>query len=400
MTKLRDDVRGAFDQEQASLGDVGDARHRLVHNAMAAREVPASRGLQLAAGIAAVLIAAIVVATFALVLAGNQSHVVPATTPTPRAAVSPTPLRNALNVPDSTPIIAFGDPAKTDQVDGITWDGKRFGVLPNQNLAGQGNPANNLFATATEIRDRAGSLIASDTYGAKYFGGTWADDEIHFCQMVPYDYLGANGVPASLQLGSPGQAPRNVAQLGKVYEQTSIGVAACSVLNDRAVVVQRSTIGTAAQYWVVQLSTGRVIWTHNFQETTAIVQVAVSRDGMYVAEHQDPGGATGSTIYGPDGTNVGHLDAVLEAFSWDGALAVTDAGYGTAPVKVVTWRDGGVVWAAPAGHGLQQAKPQPGGSELAIWVIPTAQFSQQTYSGDLYVISSSGKVLIHIANTP
>jgi hypothetical protein len=54
MSKLRDDVRAAFDKEQAALGDVGDARHRLVPGALAARDVPASRGLQLAAGIAAV----------------------------------------------------------------------------------------------------------------------------------------------------------------------------------------------------------------------------------------------------------------------------------------------------------------------------------------------------------
>jgi hypothetical protein len=398
MTKLRDEVRGAFDREQATLGDVGDARHRLVQNALATREVPASRGLQLAAGIAAVLIAAIVIATFALVRAGNQSHVVPAATPTPGAAVSPTPLRNALNVPDSTPIITFGDPAKPDQLDGITWDGKQFGVLSYQ-PTGQGNPANAMFAGQTEIRDRTGRLIASGTFGAKYFGGTWADDEVHFCQMVPFDYLGANGIPATLQVVAPGQPPRNVVQVGSVDEQASIGVAACSVLNDRAVVVQLSSIGTATQYWVVQLSTGKILWTH---KTAASVDVTASRDAMYIAENVSSAGvaAVGSTIYGPDGTTVTHLAQWVEAFSWDGSLAVTNGGYGTGPVHVILWRDGSVIWSAPSGDGLLQAKPQPDGTAFAIWVAPSTQFQAQSPIGDLYVISYSGQVIVRIANTP
>src|SRR4029077_6449336 len=120
MTKLRDDVRGAFDREQTALGDVGDARHRLVHNALAASDVPVSRGLQWAAAIAAMLIAVIVIATFAIARANSHSNVLPAATPTPKAVVSPTPLSNTLTVPDATPIITFGDPAKPDQIDGIT----------------------------------------------------------------------------------------------------------------------------------------------------------------------------------------------------------------------------------------------------------------------------------------
>jgi hypothetical protein len=398
MTKLRDEVRSAFDQEQSSLRDVGDARHRLMQGALAARDVPSSRGLQLAAGIAAVLIAAIVIATFALVRAGSQSRIVPATTPTPRAAVSPTPLRTVLNVPDSTPIITFGDPAKPDQIDGVTWDGKQYGVLPYQ-PTGLGNPANSLFAGQTEIRDRSGKLVASGTFGAKYFGGTWADDEVHFCQMVPFDYLGANGVPATLQVVTPGQPPRNVVQVGSVYEQASIGVAACSVLADRGVVVQSSGMGSAVQYWVVQLSTGKILWTHKL---AASVDVIASRDAMYIAENVSSGGvaAVGSTIYGPDGTAVTHLAQSVEALSWDGSLAVTDGGYGIGPVQVILWREGSVIWSAPSGHGLLQAKPQPDGTAFVIWVAPSTQFQAQSPIGDLYVISSSGQVIVRIANTP
>ncbi len=99
MTKLSDDVRRAFEREQAVLGDVGDARHLLLQNALASRDVPASRGPHWAAGIAAVLIAAIVIATLVLVRAGSHSHPLPAATPSPKAVVSPTPLRNQIAVP-------------------------------------------------------------------------------------------------------------------------------------------------------------------------------------------------------------------------------------------------------------------------------------------------------------
>ena len=404
MTKLRDDLRTAFEREQTALGSVGDARDRLMRDALARRNVPASRTLQWAAGIAAVLIAAIVIATFALARANSHSQVVPSATPTPKAAVSPTPLHNVLGVPDATPIITYGDPAKPDQVDGVTWDGKLSGVLGSQPATAGGNPANNLFGTATDITDRSGKTVASGNFGAKFFGGTWADDEAHFCQMVPFDTLGANGVPATLQIVTPGQPPRSVAQVGSVYEQASIGVAACSVLADRAVVVQSFGNGGPEEDWAVQLSTGKILWHHTFDRSNSPAAIVASRDGMYVAENLSGPGlpitAAGSTIYGSDGRQLAHINTWVEAFSWDGSLAVVDTGWGSGGVQIVSWRDGTIVWSAPAGYGLQQAKPEPGGTAIALWLIPVAQFSQPTQLGDLYVVSASGKVVVHIANVP
>jgi hypothetical protein len=396
MTKLRDDVRRAFDREQTALGDVGDAPRRLIYNALAARDVPTSHGLQWAAAIAAVLIAAIVIATFALARANSHSQVIPSATPSPKAQASPTPLVNTLNVPDSTPIIIYGDPAKAGQLDGITWDGKLSGKLGAGLPTGVSNPAANLFGSSTDIKDRSGNTLATGTFGAKFFGGTWADDEAHLCRMVPFDTLSATGVATTLQLVSSDGKARDVAKVGVLGQQTGIGVAACSVLSDRAVVVQTSSIGTATQYWVVQLSTGRVLWTHSPRGTTSGVQVSASRDGMYVVENQ----SAESTIFGPDGKQVAQLGMSVEAFSWDGLLAVTDTGYGTAPVNLISWRDGAVVWSAPAGYGLLQARPEPDGTEMAIWVAPIAQFQQQTPIGDLYVVNALGKVVVHIANTP
>jgi len=403
MTKLRDDVRTAFERQQTGLGNVGDARDRLMQNALPQRDLPASRGLQLAAGVAAVLIAAIVIATFVIARAGSHNSLVPAATPSPKAQASPTPLGNTLNVPDSTPIIVYSDPAKAGQLDGITWDGKASGRLGNQNLVGVGNPQNNLFAGANFIADRAGQTVLTRSMGAKSFQGTWADDGTHFCQMVPFDNPGGTGIPTTLQLVTVGQnpQPKNIARVGTLANQTTVSVAACSPHSDRAVVVQSGGQGVfTVQYWVVQLSTGKVIWTHTFDVAQTSVQVIASRDGMYVAENLDQGvAASGSTVYGPDGKALVHLTAFVKAFSWDGNLAVVDMGYGSTQVNLISWRYGTVFWTCPPSVGLLRAVPEPAGSEIAVWLIPSAQFQQVSQTPDLYVLSPSGMVVFHIART-
>src|SRR6185437_7223078 len=123
-------------------------------------------------------------------------------------------------------------------------------------------PAGTLWATPRDIRDRAGAVVATESLPGKGFPGTWADDGRHYCSMVPRDALGqVGGLPTTLQLTAVGQAPKNIARVGRLYEQTSVGVAACSVQNDRAVVVQSNSGGGTVQFWVVQLSTGRILWT-------------------------------------------------------------------------------------------------------------------------------------------
>src|SRR5438132_10026955 len=129
---LRDDIRSGFDRQQAKLGEVGNARHRLMQDGLAARE-SVSRRVQWAAGIAAVLIAALVIGTFAWVRS-NIRHPVPGTSP--KAFASPTPLRNVVDVPDSTPLILFHDPEDFDQLDGMTWDGRVSGRVGSGALNG------------------------------------------------------------------------------------------------------------------------------------------------------------------------------------------------------------------------------------------------------------------------
>jgi hypothetical protein len=390
MSKLRDDLRRAFEREQALLGDLAGTRQRLVSNAMAAQDTSPESRMPLAAGVAAVVIAALVIATFAYVRSGvGVTHHGP-----PIRLASPTPLNTPLNVSNDTPVILYGDPANSQQVDGMSWDGKQPGKVDWPGSSGAANPSANLFASSTEVRDRTGRLVASGTFGAKGFGGTWADDGQHFCQMVPFDTLGANGLPATLQVVTPGQPPHNVAQVGKVYEQVITRVAACSVRKDRAVVVQGyGNSPSTAQYWMVQLSTGKVLWTHSFDVSNAVTVVA-SPGAEFIAENS----GTSSTIYGSDGSVAGRLNVLVEGFCWDGSLVVTDTGFGSGQVSEVAWASGNMIWAAPAGYSLLRTEPQPDGSGLAIWIASRAQVSQSqgAVHPDMYVVASDGLVIAHV----
>jgi hypothetical protein len=148
-----------------------------------------------------------------------------------------------------------------------------------------------------------------------------------------------------------------------MYDQASAGVAACSIEKDRAVVVQGTPIGTATQVWVIQLSTGRVLWT---RQNAGDIRTSI--DGRYIAEvsYNQATAKSTTTIYSPTGGVLGHVAGRVEAFSWDGSLAVL-GDYG-GPVSVIRWKDGTVVWTGPSGEGYLDAMPEPGGQRIAVSV--------------------------------
>jgi RNA polymerase sigma-70 factor, ECF subfamily len=233
--------------------------------------------------------------------------------------------------------------------------------------------------------------------GFKGFAGTWADDGLHFCLMVPIDFLGASGVQGTLQLITPGSAPKVIAKVGRVYEQATLLVAGCSVRHDRAIVVQ--TYGDspgAAQYWVIQLSTGKVLWTHQFDISNPVIVVA-SPQAQYIAESQVAVGGT-TTIFGVDGTHVATLPDVVDGFSWDGSLVVT----GTLPARMraVLWRTGKVIWTAPGGYLVVRVDPQPDGTSLAVWITSLVGQTVGPTLSNLYVIASDGAVVADIKYPP
>jgi len=185
-----------------------------------------------------------------------------------------------------------------------------------------------------------------------------------------------------------------------MYEQVITKVFVCSVRKDRALVFQSfGNSPAAAQYWMVQLSTGKVLWSHTFVPSSATLVVA-SPDGEYISETSVAQANPTSAIYGADGTILAQLTGSVDGFCWDGSLAVMNGGTVSEPVTVIDWRSGNVLWTGPAGDIAPRVEPQPDGSSLAIWVSTPTQL---TYASgphaDLYVIASDGHVIAHVRDT-
>jgi hypothetical protein len=202
------------------------------------------------------------------------------------------------------------------------------------------------------------------------------------------------GAPSTLQVTTVGQPPRNVVQLGSFGDQTSVGAAACSLEKDVAVVVHSGSSGNTIQFWVIKLSTGRILWTRTSGD------IRSSRDGQFIAEISYNQGTqiSTTTIYSASGAVLGHVAGATNTFSWDGSLAVI-GNFNNGPVSVVRWRDGTVVWSGPAGGGYLGAMPEPGGQRIAVTVSdPQHPQTGGFYPGDVYVVGPDGHAVKLLTN--
>jgi hypothetical protein len=400
MNDLRRELNEVFARQQTEMGDISGASNRMLRAATGARRVNPQLWPSLA-GVALVLIAASAIGVSIVIRGQHPKNVVthhPSPTPiaTPKATPVTTPMSQPLQVPSTTPVILFRDPASDQQLDGITWDGAARGRVAAGPQVGMGfmqNPAGTLYQLIGVISDRTGAVVAPGT-GKKGFG-TWADDGQHYCSMVSKSALPpAGGEPATLQLTAVGQAPKNVVQVAHMYDQASSGVASCSLERDRAIVAQFTSVGTTVQYWVVQLSTGRILRTHSSDDMRS------SRDGQFIAEiSYDPATTRSTTtIYSPTGAVLAHLAGRIEAFSWDGSLAVQMADY-NGPVKVVRWQDGTVLWSGPIDGGYLNALPEPGGQRIAVWVRDPQHPQTGGFApGNVYVVGPDGQAVQLLTN--
>jgi len=208
-------------------------------------------------------------------------------------------------------------------------------------------------------------------------------------------------------IAEPSGPPRNIARIGTFLPDASNGggpsIVACSPGSDRAVVYQSGGQGTGVtRFWVLQLSTGRVLWTGGSGGW-----IAASHDGRFVALAAAP---NDSTIFGETGAALAHLATTVFGFSWDSTLAVVAQNFSSSP-GVVRWRDGTILWAAPTGNGYAYFEywwsfAEPGGTRLAIGILQVPSWSPREidpkfpqYGGfaptDLYVISADGAVVFH-----
>jgi hypothetical protein len=406
MNDLRRDVNEVFANQQTQLGDMAQARNRMLRAATSTGRV--NRQLwPSVAGLAMVLVAAAAVGTAVVIRGLNPKGVIgPHPTPTPIATPTvtpaPTPLAQSLNVPASTPVILFRDSSDDTQLDGITWDGSAQGRVAADPDLGNGfwqNPAGTLYHWIRGISDRTGALVAASATGFKGFG-TWTDDGQHYCSMVSKSAQPpAGGEPATLQLTAVGQAPKNIVQVGRMADQASSGVRSCSIERDRAVVANYGSSGNTVQFWVVQLSTGRILWTRSYGgQDVSTFDIQPSRDAQFIAENKyTPSVGSVTTIYGPTGAVLGHPAGWVQGFSWDGSLAVM-GNYGE-PVSVVRWRDGSVVWRGPSDGGYLSSIPEPGGQRIAISISdPKHPQTGGFHAGNVYVVGPDGQAVELLTN--
>jgi hypothetical protein len=401
MNDLRRDINEVFAKQQGQLADVAGTGNRMLRAATAGRRV--NRQLwPSAAGLALVLVAASAIGVSIVIRGMHAKNVVtnpPSPTPiaTPTATPAPTPMSQLLQVPATTPVILFRDSASETQLDGITWDGSARGRVAVDPDLGNGfwqNPAGTLYHWIRGISDRTGALVAASATGFKGFG-TWTDDGQHYCSMVSKIAQPPAGIsPSTLQVTTVGQPPRNVVQIGSFGDQTSVGVAACSLEKDRAIVVQSASSGNTVQFWVVKLSTGRILWTRPSGD------IRSSRDGQYITEisYNQSTGKSASTIYSPSGAVLGHVAGRVEAFSWDGSLAVQMADY-NGPVSIIRWRDGKVLWNGPVDGGYLDALPEPGGQRIAVTVRDPKHPQTGGFApGNVYVVGPDGHAVELLTN--
>jgi hypothetical protein len=408
MNDLRHDINEVFAKQQAQLGDAAGTGNRMLRAATSGRRVNRQLWPSLA-GVALVLVAAFAIGASIVIRGLHPRNVVtnhpsPSAIATPTATPAPTPMSQALQVPATTPVILFQDSVDRQQIDGVTWDGSASGRvgMAEPGMGFVQNPAGTLYGWTGSVRDRGGAVVgtvpASPNF--KSFPGIWADDGRHICSMFSESPFGqAGGKPTTLQVTTVGKQTRNVVQVGRANEQGFIEVMACSIEKDRAVIVQSGSMHNAVQLWVVQLSSGRILWSRSYAaDGTTIVNIQASRDGQFIAENQNsccPTATKATTIYGPTGAVLAHPAGTVDGFSWDGSLALLGTYDG--PVLVVNWKEGTVVWNGPSNAGYWSAMPEPGGRRIAVWVHATTVATGSPLL-DVYAIAPDGQAVKLLTN--
>jgi hypothetical protein len=260
----------------------------------------------------------------------------------------------------------------------MDWAGKVQGSVSAQGFSTP-SPDGSRFLRATNsvrIEDWRGQTVgALDADPSSYGLGIWADDGRHFCGIVFPSGSGPDAGTASLWIGAPGETGRVIAHVGKQGSQP--GLAACSIKNNRAIVVgglfphlpwdgNRQLL--TAEVQVVNLSTGAMEFERAYpigdlgaQGTISTgddwVLVAASPDARYIAEN---GVFRGTVLIRevPTGKQSATLHGSVRGFSWDGSRVVLDAGKREkAEIQVETWSDQKVLWHGPGVTQSMLARP-------------------------------------------
>ena len=299
-------------------------------------------------------------------------------------------------------MLLYVDPSSPNVVNGLRWDGSRAGAVNHVATNGKpvvASPDGTFFQIGSALYSRSGQPAGTVESGkATRASFTWADDGRTYCGITTGGVLpaGPAGVPTTLTSGRAGDpaAPKAVAQVGVVHEQTSVRVAGCSVQGDRALVLQSGGQGVAVlTAWSVRLSDGQVLWTKSYAASSSPpFDLVMSPDGRYVAEVRpaaQAGTAGSTTILDAGGNAIGTVNTTVRAWSADDALVATsDPGAGA---RLVRWRDGSTVWQAPAGSLLWARGDPHGGPSMAVAVFEPASGGRGPTPADVYLVGPDGR---------
>jgi hypothetical protein len=373
MDELRPEIRAAFEKEQAAYPPIASLRRNIVESVSA--RSPRAPNLQWVAVAIAAIITILVVAGLMSTRLGHRAGA-PVPAATPKADYGPPPA--------GVNLLYVNDPKHPSWLIGYDWQGQPRATLKlSQPTEVRMAPDGSAFQVTIgakggsgDFLDRLGNLVpGSPAPGMPV--GMWADDNRHFC--VVFDDSHTSSWMLGTQL--PGQGVRAVPVLpgDPSGGQTAVGIAACSIRNDLAILV-RTTIAWPYEMWTVRISDGTIRSHTTFAGSHLLANVVVSSDGVLIAENSSrssgqPDSTAPSTIIRrvSDGSVVATLDPSIGvlAFSGDDSLVLVDShplvvGQPTL-LSVIDVRNGRPLpWQDQGVSALGGFAAQPGGRDFAI----------------------------------
>jgi hypothetical protein len=294
--------------------------------------------------------------------------------------------------PSGLPVIWYGttnpfaspDPQRVVALD---WNGNLAGTLYGASIVRQSADGSMLAGDGGIYLNRQGTVVGRGRGG---FAPTFADDGHTVCVLAAATPSAESG---SLYLftGPPEGAMRRGGVAGQFGPRSSVGLVACSVLSDRAILIDSGPAGITGLR-VMAISSGRIVYQRAYSVgSTRTSDIKTSHDGRLLGEltstndyQQQTSVETTVIRRTTDGAILARLPGRrVVAFSWDGRRVVTAPGFGTtgpSEVDLVEWQTGKVLWRAagiPDGNGGQPvfALARPDGAEMVVAVGTVPQTS-------------------------
>lgn len=254
---------------------------------------------------------ALVALFFAIVGCSGQANATTQTTPTAVSDYGPPPA--------GVPLVYLKDPTHPGWYAGFDWSGNPRSTIrlrtPPDNLMNLVQaPDGSAFVTigpktgAGEFYDRVGNPVGS---APGFREPIWADDNRHMCGITE----DTNGSWWDLATILPGARAQMVAQIIPFDANPvappggGVSVIACSFVSGNAVLARDAHSGPT-EFWVVQMSTGKLLVHRLLPPKGPIGTLVASPDGKLLVENSS------QSVGFPGGTNPPHTFVVRADSGW------------------------------------------------------------------------------------